>query len=293
MKLRRLPTYVKRALAAQAEILGRVEELAGPAVADALQTFMVSVEVSGGTAAVIGVILLFWTASSLFLEMQRDLNDIFDVPQKEVTGVVAMVRLRGVGFLWVLGLGFLLGLPSMRIRGLYLAVLTLAFAVPGAYAVARLRFPGRSLVVGLFAAAIVTPGVVIAFGLLSVWGRSGWASQLAILLTGEPLGVSIFGLGGILAAHRANGDPVTILTLTSGAVGGDSAGANLAAVVALTARDRGALRPCVDGPHRPGGPVDGAVLAGHLRAGALPARLRCSPPCRDCPRRGRRGPMRC
>lgn len=31
------------------------------------------------------------------------------------------------------------------------------------------------------------------------------------------------GVGGILAAHRANGDIVTVLTLTSGAVGGDSA----------------------------------------------------------------------
>lgn len=31
------------------------------------------------------------------------------------------------------------------------------------------------------------------------------------------------GVGGLLAAHRARGDSVTILTLTSGAVGGDSA----------------------------------------------------------------------
>jgi thiamine transport system permease protein len=80
-------------------------------------------------------------------------------------------------------------------------ILSITTGIALAWAMNRLRFPGRSLVVGLFATAIVTPGVVIAFGLLSVWGRSGWASQLAILLTGEPLGVSIFGLGGILAAH--------------------------------------------------------------------------------------------
>ena len=63
---------------------------------------------STGTAYLIGGILLIWTASSLFLEMQRDLNDIFEVPLEEVAGIVAMVRRRGIGFLWVLGLGFLL-----------------------------------------------------------------------------------------------------------------------------------------------------------------------------------------
>ena len=40
--------------------------------------------------------------------MQHDLNDIFEVPHEEVTGILAMVRSRGIGFLWVLGLGFLL-----------------------------------------------------------------------------------------------------------------------------------------------------------------------------------------
>jgi membrane protein len=44
----------------------------------------------------------------LFLELQRDLNDIFEVPHEEVSGIIAMARTRGIGFLWVLGLGFLL-----------------------------------------------------------------------------------------------------------------------------------------------------------------------------------------
>jgi membrane protein len=44
----------------------------------------------------------------LFLELQRDLNDIFEVPHEEVSGILAMARTRGIGFLWVVGLGFLL-----------------------------------------------------------------------------------------------------------------------------------------------------------------------------------------
>ena len=70
-----------------------------------------------------------------------------------------------------------------------------------AWALNRLRFPGRGLVVGLFASAIVTPGIVVALGQLAVWGRSGWANAAWRAVFGAPLDVPIFGLGGILAAH--------------------------------------------------------------------------------------------
>jgi thiamine transport system permease protein len=70
--------------------------------------------------------------------------------------------------------------------------LSLLVGIALAWALNRLRFPGRSLLIGLFASAIVTPGLVVAFGLLSVWGRSGWMGGLNI---------PIFGLGGVVAAH--------------------------------------------------------------------------------------------
>ncbi|HVW91892.1 MAG TPA: thiamine/thiamine pyrophosphate ABC transporter permease ThiP [Devosia sp.] len=79
-------------------------------------------------------------------------------------------------------------------------VLSLAVGIALAWALNRLRFPGRGLVVGLFASAIVTPGLIIAFGLLTVWGRSGWIGMAAHAL-GLGFDVPIFGLGGILAAH--------------------------------------------------------------------------------------------
>lgn len=80
-------------------------------------------------------------------------------------------------------------------------VLSLAVGIALAWALNRLRFPGRDLVVGLFAAAIVTPGIIVAFGLLTVWGRSGWVADLTGYLFGTSLTVPIYGLGGILAAH--------------------------------------------------------------------------------------------
>jgi len=93
---------------ARAEVLMRVRQFAGPEVQGALETFIGSVEVAGGTAALLGIVLLFWTASSLFIEIQADLNDIFHVPQEEVSGVKGFVRKRLLGFLWVLGVGIAL-----------------------------------------------------------------------------------------------------------------------------------------------------------------------------------------
>jgi membrane protein len=89
-------------------ILETIESVAGQEVREIVEGVITSALTSADTAAIIGLALLLWTASSLFLEMQRDLNDIFDVPNEKVTGIIAMVRTRGIGFLWVLGLGVLL-----------------------------------------------------------------------------------------------------------------------------------------------------------------------------------------
>lgn len=80
-------------------------------------------------------------------------------------------------------------------------ILSLAVGMALAWALNRLRFPGRDLVVGLFSAAIVTPGMVVAFGLLSIWGRNGWINQASEALFGFSLGNPAFGLSGVLLAH--------------------------------------------------------------------------------------------
>ena len=80
-------------------------------------------------------------------------------------------------------------------------VLSIAVGMALAWALNRLRFPGRDLVVGLFASAIVTPGMVVAFGLLSIWGRNGWINQASEALFGVSIGNPAFGLSGILFAH--------------------------------------------------------------------------------------------
>ena len=93
---------------AQLEIRDAVEAVAGDEVAETIGSVITSATASADTAAIIGGVLLLWTASGLFLEMQRNLNDIFDVPGVEVSGIVALVRTRGIAFLWALSLGLML-----------------------------------------------------------------------------------------------------------------------------------------------------------------------------------------
>lgn len=93
---------------AEQRIYEAVQELAGDEVADAVQLILQNVQDSTGSAAIIGAVLLLWTASTLFLELQNNLNDIFGVPYEHTAGAIAFIRKRGIGFLWVLGLGFVL-----------------------------------------------------------------------------------------------------------------------------------------------------------------------------------------
>ena len=93
---------------ARAEILTNVQRVAGASVAEAVGSFLDATVQDGDTAAVLGVILVMWTASSLFLELQRAQDDIFGVPHEETKGVVAFLKKRGKGVLWTIGLGLVL-----------------------------------------------------------------------------------------------------------------------------------------------------------------------------------------
>lgn len=79
------------------------------------------------------------------------------------------------------------------------ALLSVGLAIPVARALARRRFPGRSLLIALLGAPFILPVIVAILGLLAVFGRAGWLSQGLIFLGLEP--VQIYGLHGVVLAH--------------------------------------------------------------------------------------------
>ena len=63
------------------------------------------------------------------------------------------------------------------------------------------HFRGRGLLVALFSSSLVLPTLIIVFGLIGIFGRSGYLNQLSIFLFDHSFGSYIYGLGGILLAH--------------------------------------------------------------------------------------------
>lgn len=115
-----------------------------------------------------------------------------------VAGPLAAVMWRAGG--WPqLGAGDLQAIRFTLWQAFLSAVFSIALAIPVARALARRRFPGRSVLIAVLGAPFILPVIVAVLGLLAVFGRSGVLN--AIL---GPLGlpaVDIYGLHGVVLAH--------------------------------------------------------------------------------------------
>ncbi|ASM96036.1 TPA: thiamine/thiamine pyrophosphate ABC transporter permease ThiP [Vibrio vulnificus] len=79
-------------------------------------------------------------------------------------------------------------------------LLSVSLALPVAHALSRRHFVGRSLLLKLFASTLVLPVLVGVFGLLAIYGNSGWLASILASFDAK-LPFSIYGLSGILLAH--------------------------------------------------------------------------------------------
>ncbi|XAW89331.1 thiamine/thiamine pyrophosphate ABC transporter permease ThiP [Vibrio sp. CDRSL-10 TSBA] len=85
-------------------------------------------------------------------------------------------------------------------QALLSTLLSVGLAIPVAHALSRRHFRGRALLLRLFASTLVLPVLVGVFGLLAIYGKSGWiADWLQQWQIKMPF--SIYGLNGILLAH--------------------------------------------------------------------------------------------
>ena len=95
------------------------------------------------------------------------------------------------------GQGFLVFLKSSAIVSVITTAVTLLAAVPGAYAVSRLRFAGRRLVSGLFLVVYLFPPMILAIPLFVLFTRLGLRGSLfglALVYVAQTVPVAIFML---------------------------------------------------------------------------------------------------
>lgn len=124
--------------AAEGEVSTRIESLLGRPAAEMLQEALrrLSPPSTGWAAAAAGFAFLFLGASGFFLQLQEDLNAIWDVRPDAGRALAATLRRRLTAFAMVVGSGFLL-LASWAVGTALEAAEQLLPAEPGAPTVLR------------------------------------------------------------------------------------------------------------------------------------------------------------
>ena len=120
------------------------------------------------------VLLSVRPIESLLLEPARVWPTVHDLTVSTYKNVLTPVSNGGQGFLTFLGNSGLIALATVAI--------TLAVAIPGSYAVSRLRFMGRRKVSFLFLAVYLFPSIVLAIPLFVFFTRIGLRGSLIGLI---------------------------------------------------------------------------------------------------------------
>ncbi len=82
------------------------------------------------------------------------------------------------------------------------ALLSILFGMILSWSMFHFRtFPFRDTLVSIFSSALVLPSIVVALGIISIFGKHGWLNELLQMLFNKSFGGYIYGLGGILFAH--------------------------------------------------------------------------------------------
>lgn len=188
---------------ARIRIFQNIESLIGGQVADAVEVLVVSAIQTGDLTAIVGFVLFAWTASTLFIELQNSLNDVFGVPLEETSGVVRSIRRRAIGIAWSMSLGLLLlalwlvnvawnwiaSLLPERMDGLVqvlgwgvrlvpLLILPVLFFLMFK-TMTRARVRRRAILVGSLFTSVAFLLTAIAAGVYFSWGSQASASRIA------------------------------------------------------------------------------------------------------------------
>jgi membrane protein len=96
--------------AARGAVVGQFSDLLGPVGAEALEKLLIAAAIETGSvgATILGFALLFIGATTVLVELEDDLDRIWEAPPREESGIVAMIKARLISFSLILGIGFLL-----------------------------------------------------------------------------------------------------------------------------------------------------------------------------------------
>jgi membrane protein len=194
--------------AAQQRIGDQIRDVVGQEVAEAISKTIESARNGGSTAAsIIGIALLLFGASGVFVQLQGSLNTIWQVPTQQTGGVWGFIRTRLLSFAVVLGVGFLL-----------LVSLVVSTALS---ALSHYLAPGQTAVYQLLNQVISFGFITLLFALIfkylpdldvnwnDVW--VGAAATALLFIVGKYLIGLYLAKGSVASAYGAAGSLVIIL----------------------------------------------------------------------------------
>lgn len=96
------------------------------------------------------------------------------------------------------------------------SLLSVLFAIPVARALySDASFPGRGLILRLFALPLALPALVAVLGVTSIYGRNGFIAFMSEV-AGHPIQPDIYGIAGILIAHVFFNMPLAVRIILAG-----------------------------------------------------------------------------
>jgi membrane protein len=192
-------------------IIEQLGELLGPVGADAIKHLLqtAAVEGSGLVPSIVSLVLLLVGATTVLVELQADLDKIWDAPPRAEGGLTAILRTRLYSLGLILGFGFLLIASLVVAGGIAALAHNWRISISGARLLHALDF--------LASIAVFTVLFAMLFKWLpnvSISWRDLWIGSLitSLLFNIGRLGIGLFlGRSATASAYAAAGSLVVLL----------------------------------------------------------------------------------
>ena len=194
-------------------IVGQMSVLVGPAGAQAIQELLTGAQekATGAVATAIGLFTMLVGATTILVELQDDLDYIWQAPRRAGNTFLTMLRARLLSFGLILGIGFLL-----------LVSLVLNAAIAASHAYFASYFPDTALVLlRVWDHAFSVAAVTVLFAMLYKWlpnvsiaWADVWTGALitAILFSAGRIAIGVYlGHSAIASAYGAAGTLIVLL----------------------------------------------------------------------------------